>query len=455
MMLSQRSGRRYTLLDIEATHPIPQIQISPRISGSAILVRYKGRPVHFWMEKWQRRDLLTTQELERIIWEKSGIELLKACIRDELRPRPVKVVHLPSITIAVCTRNRTELLARCLRSLKAMEPVVFGTSVSLKILVVDNAPSSEDTGTLVAACPGVRYIQEPRPGLDFARNRALEEARGDLLAYIDDDVAVDSGWLRGLMEAWIEYPDSAAFTGQVLPHELTTDAQIIFEERGGFRRGFDTIRYAQELDGHPAYPCSAGIFGTGANMVFQTNILKRLNGFDEALDTGPPLAAGGDHDIFYRLIRAGCSIVYHPDCLVFHGHRRDLKSLLRQYWSWGLGVMAVVDKWGRTDPSQRPKLRYLKRVWFRAHFGELISSLLGQTPIPFYMVAAEIAGAVIGLMGEYPRSVRRVQQIRRQFPSKLEAESFKLKATTNEEPGTRNQLLTRLISDRGRSFIST
>ncbi len=414
MILSKRPGRTYALFDIEVTQPLPSVPVSRHVSGVGVLVRRRGRPVHFWMEELRKNNVFTARELGLRIREKSSVRLLQTCIRDELK-LPVRCTRLPSLTVAVCTRDRPEQLARCLKSLLDIEPSAFGLPVSREILVIDNAPSTRDTRDLASSLPGIRYILEPRPGLDFARNRALKEARGDLLAFIDDDVVVDTGWLTGLMEAWIEHPDAAGFTGQVLPYELATEAQIIFEQRGGFRRGFDTIRYGQTLDGHPAYPCSAGIFGTGANMAFQRRILNILNGFDEALDTGPPLPAAGDQDIFYRLIRRGYSIVYKPGFLVFHEHRRELKALLRQYWSWGLGVMALVDKCCQTDPAQGPKLRYLIRTWFSSRLSELTSSLLGAAHVPFYMVLAEMAGGMVGLMGEYSRSVRRVERIQSQF----------------------------------------
>lgn len=414
MILSKRPGTRYALFDIEVTHPLPEIDLLRHVAGIAVLVRCKGRPVHFWMEALPKDSVFTTRELGQRISEKSGVSLLKACVRDELTP-PVKCARLPSLTVAICTRDHPGQLVRCLKSLQAIEPSAFGAPISLEILVIDNAPSIRDTRDLAFSLPGVRYFLEPRPGLDFARNRALKEARGDLLAFVDDDVVVDTGWLTGLMEAWIEYPDAAGFTGQVLPYELTTEAQIIFEQRGGFRRGFDTIRYGETLPGHPTYPCSAGVFGTGANMAFRRDILEKLDGFDEALDTGPPLPAAGDHDIFYRLIRGGYSIVYKPGFFVFHEHRRELKALLRQYWSWGLGVMALVCKCYQTDPTQRPKLRNLVWCWFRSHLKELASSLLGRSQPPFYMVLAEMAGGIVGLMGEYSRSVRRVERIRKRF----------------------------------------
>ncbi len=414
-MFSRNSNDRYALLDIEITDPLPKTHIPENVSGIAVLVRRKGRPIHFWMASLNRGHRITRWELARKISRKSGTRILKASIREELMPC-VSIKHLPSLTVAICTRDRPAQLARCLKSLQTLNLSSFEDPVSLDILVVDNAPTTNATQRLASAAPHLRYVIEPRPGLDFARNRAIKEAQGELLAFIDDDVVVDSGWLAGLAAAWMEYPDAAGFTGQVLPYELATKAQVIFEKRGGFRRGFDTICFGRTLEGHPAYPMSAGIFGTGANMAFQTHILKRLNGFDEALDTGPPLPAAGDHDIFYRLIQNGYAIVYQPEFLVFHQHRRDLIALLRQYWSWGMGVMALADKWRQTEPASRSKLRYLIRTWFASRFSELFSSLLRKTQVPLYMLLAETAGGIFGLTGAYSRSMKRIERIRKQFP---------------------------------------
>jgi GT2 family glycosyltransferase len=241
-----------------------------------------------------------------------------------------------------------------------LETLKYEATVPVEILVVDNAPSDMRTRKLIASLPDIRYVCEPKPGLNFARNQALREATGELLAFLDDDVTIDHGWLAGLLEAWAENPDAAAFTGLVLPYELVTEAQIIFEQRGGFRRGFEKIRYGQSLPGNPLYPCGAGIFGAGANMAFHRDILIDLGGFDEALDTGTHIPGGGDLDIFYRIIRAGYPLVYEPQFLVFHQHRREIEALRRQYRrSWGLGFMAFVTKCYRTDPLQRPKLRRL------------------------------------------------------------------------------------------------
>jgi GT2 family glycosyltransferase len=231
---------------------------------------------------------------------------------------------------------------------------------------------------------------------------------------LDDDVVVDRQWLNGLKEAWVENPDAGAFTGLVLPYELETDAQILFEQRGGFRRGFDKIRYGQTLPHNPCYPCGAGIFGAGCNMAFQRHLLLELGGFDEALDTGKPLPGGGDLDIFYRVIRAGYPLVYEPQYLIYHQHRRELSQLQHQYWTWGLGFMSFVIKSFQVDPSQRAKLLQLIAWWLKNQLWQLQQSLTGQHVLSPAMVLAEFWGGIIGMFGEYARSQKRVAAIRRQ-----------------------------------------
>ena len=84
-----------------------------------------------------------------------------------------------------------------------------------------------------------RYVREARPGLDWARNRAIAEAAGEMIAFTDDDVEVDPGWIRALVAAFAARSRRvAAVTGLVVPAELDTEAQVLFERYRGFGRGF-------------------------------------------------------------------------------------------------------------------------------------------------------------------------------------------------------------------------
>ena len=417
----------YPIFEVEVTQPLPTLSISERDTGMAVLLRRKGRPIGFWMEARPEGRTLSPAALAQRIREKAGAKLLGESMREELASPAIKPAkhkrtkqeRLPSLTVAICTKDRPTLLARCLKSLQALPQEVQDISVSLEILVVDNTPSDKQTQKLVASLPEVRYAREPKPGLDFARNRALQEATGELLAFLDDDVVIDRDWLSGLWEAWSENPDAAAFTGPVLPYELDTEAQIMFERQGGFHegpgKGFKKERYGQSRSDISFYPHKADRFGAGANMAFRRDILQQIGGFDEALDTGAPLPGGGDLDIFYRVIRAGYPLVYEPRYLVFHQHRRDVEALRRQYRSWGLGFMAFVVKSYQTDPPQRSKLRRLVLWWFKYQLRQLLKSLAGRHMLPPGMIIAELKGGIAGLLGGYYRSSKRIEQIRRQF----------------------------------------
>lgn len=406
----------YTITEIEVTQPLHTLVVPESDTGVALILRRKDRPIGFLMKALPEKSVLTPEDLAQLISREVGTKLLQESIREELVP-PANPAQLPSLTVAICTKDRTENLARCLKSLLKLQTPASEDSLRFEILVVDNDPSDERTKELVTSLPEVQYIREPKPGLDFARNRAMQEATGKLLAFIDDDVVVDCKWLDGLMEAWAENPDAGAFTGQVLPYELATKAQILFERRGGFRRGFEKIRYGHTMPGDSLalYPCATGIFGVGCNMAFCREILLKIGGFDEALDTGSPLPGGGDHDIFYRVIRAGYPLVYEPQYLVFHQHRREYKKLRHQYWTWGLSLMAFVIKSYQSEPTQCCRWRRLMGWWFKDQLRQFLKSLVGRHALPPDLVLAELWGGVIGLLGEYSRSLKRSEQIRRQY----------------------------------------
>jgi glycosyltransferase involved in cell wall biosynthesis len=403
------------IADIEATEPLPEIWLAPDEDGLALLVRVRDRPTFFTMHTCLPGARLDSNELGRIIAATGASELLRESLRRELTTAP-SLRPLERLTVAVCTRSRPRSLRACLTSLVALQPEDRADPRAFELLVVDNAPPDNETRDLVRDFGDVRYVCEPRPGLDFARNRALREATGRWLAFVDDDAVVDRGWRNGLEEAISEQPDAVVVTGLVLPLELRTRAQIVFELRGGFRRGFRKLRYhGRRLPGNRLYPLGAGIFGAGCNMAMQREPVIELGGFDEALDTGPPLPGGGDLDLFYRVARAGKPLVYEPRMLVFHRHRRGLAELRGQYRSWGEGFMAFVSKTRKAEPDERQKARAMVAWWFAHQLRELRASVAADTPQAPDLVLAELLGGVRGLTGSYRRSQVRSLQIREKY----------------------------------------
>jgi GT2 family glycosyltransferase len=258
---------------------------------------------------------------------------------------PNGVVADDLVSVVVCTRNRADQLGACLDRLRGL------TYPHLEILVVDNAPTDDSTRDVVAAVaaadPRFRYVAEPRPGLSRARNTGLTEARGRYLAYTDDDVAVDAGWVEGLLKGFGTAADVGCVTGLVATAEIAGAAEQYFDARAAsWSTRCEPQRF--DLDGSAPddalYPYSPGIFGTGANLAFDRAFLVELGGFDEALGAGTRTRGGEDLDIFVRVLRAGRALVYEPAALVWHHHRADREALLNQMFGYGTGLAAFVTK---------------------------------------------------------------------------------------------------------------
>jgi len=241
----------------------------------------------------------------------------------------------PSVSVVVCTRERPGRLKRCLASLQDLNPVPG------EILVVDNAPTSEATRRIVAQFPGIHYIREPRPGLDVARNRGICKTGGEIVAFTDDDATVHPDWVSRIRQGF-EDPDVMAVTGLVLPGQLETEAQYLFETHWGFGRG-----YVQRVFGTAYFERSRsrGVpsweIGAGANMAFRRGVFNEVGLFDERLDVG---AAGcsGDSEIWYRILARGWKCLYQPTAVVYHDHRRDMGDLHHQIYSYMRGHVAAL-----------------------------------------------------------------------------------------------------------------
>jgi GT2 family glycosyltransferase len=395
----------YLLTDVDVADELPRIELTPEQDGVGIVVRWQRRPIGFVLHGVPGGRVLESADVARLL---DGVTDATAGENGRPAAHPGEP---PSMTAAVCTHGRPEKLARCLSSLVTLASSPAAARVRLEILVVDNAPTDARSREIVARAPNVRYVVAPVLGLDFARNCALREARGDFVAFFDDDVTVDPGWLDGFVEALAAHPDAAAVTGPVLPFELATRAQILFEEYGGFGHRFRKRRHDAESTDDPLFPCSPGQIGAGCNMAVRRATVQELGGFDEMLDTGAPLPGGGDLDVFYRLLRAGHPIVTEPQCLVFHQHRRSYAELRHQMWTWGLGFMAFVTKSYRTDPEQRGKFRRFLVWWFGRRVSHVAFCITGHARRPVGLALAQLAGGIVGLFGEYSRSERRVRRL--------------------------------------------
>ncbi|HEY2771492.1 MAG TPA: glycosyltransferase family 2 protein [Solirubrobacteraceae bacterium] len=269
------------------------------------------------------------------------------------RERDAFLERAPAITVLIPSRERPERLRRCVESILACSYPGECSSV----LVVDNNPETSRTRELVeelaAATGRVRYAREDAPGSASARNRGLQLVDTELVAMTDDDVIVDRHWLTEVARAFDAYPSAGAVSGLLFPAELESEAQVWFEQYGGFGRGYH--RRVFDLDRNrppdePLYPWNAGLFGTGNNFSFRTEALKGIGGFDPALGNGTPALGGVDSEVLLRTILSGYQIVYEPNAIAHHAHRPDYDGLRRQVYGYGTGLVAYYLKTILAEP---------------------------------------------------------------------------------------------------------
>jgi GT2 family glycosyltransferase len=214
------------------------------------------------------------------------------------------------LTAIIPTRDRPGLLADTLRGLHDQD--LPGSS--MEVLVVDDG-SSTDLAAVVAALPGTarvstRVVHQAPAGLNAARNRGAVEARGAILAYLDDDVLVEPGWARGVLDAFAA-SGADAVAGRIL---LKLDGEPPRWLSPRLRR------YLSELDlGDAPRALAAEEDVYGANCAITRATFDRMGGFGDALDReGTSLRSNGDVEMFRRLRANGGQIAYAPQAVVEH-----------------------------------------------------------------------------------------------------------------------------------------
>lgn len=415
------------VIDIELSRGIAPLEGFDEYDSLLGLVRLHGVPVGYVRAEFER-GRLSASALSKAICLQNHRAIIRHLLADGLSvPRTDKLCledllntshptfsrRQPLVTVAVCSRDRAADLARCLDSISRLD------YPALDLLVVDNAPSSDQTERLVRdSYPWVRYAQEVRPGLNWARNRAIAEARGEIIAYTDDDVIVDAGWVKALVNVFTESPDVTAVTGLVVPYELETEAQVLFEQYGGFGRGFQRkwYRVGKAIGERAAVEhAGAGMFGTGANMAYRRDVFERIGYFDPALDVGTATNGGGDLEMFFRVLKEGYTLVYEPEAVVRHRHRRSYDQLRTQMTNNGIGLYSYFVRSGLAYSDERFALIRFGLMWlWRWSICRLLGSFAGSSDFPRDLILAELRGSLIGL-GRYRTARRAAAEIARNF----------------------------------------
>jgi glycosyltransferase involved in cell wall biosynthesis len=374
------------VVDLDLARGVGEIAC-PGYDRVIVFARYGSRPLGHVVFEDVVGGLVDEARLRERLYVRLGLRLAKGMLAVGAA-LPRDGVAAPPISVVVCTRDRAELLADCLAHLQALDYPHY------EVVVVDNASATGATAEVAARHP-VRYVREERPGLNWARNRGVAEARHDIVAFTDDDARADSAWLTAVARGFAD-PQVGCVTGLIAPAELETRAQILFDwAYGGMGKG-------TRARTHRAARMSAreriAVFrlGVGTNMAFRRAALERAGPFDTALDVGTPSCGGGDLDMMHRIVGAGFDVRYEPGALVWHRHRRELSALRKQLESDGRAFGVYLIKLWRTRSVERRAIwSFVARQWAPWLVGRVLRGLVGREQLPLALLWANLRGALL------------------------------------------------------------
>ncbi len=349
--------RRAALLILDVESPLDRIVDDGQYLDLWVVACRDNVPLFLRVVDLTRGAEYVTHELESIVRE--AREYPRTPVRS------VDEIELPLISVVIPTSGERLLeLDACLKSLADQEYAQF------EVIVADNRrhiPSPDPLVELVKKWPLTRLVYEQIPGAAAARNRGVANAKGDVVAFTDDDAVVGPRWLRSFGIEFALDPNLDVATGLILPAELDTPAQLWFEYYyGGFagQRSFKCVTLSSRhrrssrfdvRDVNNQLEKTAAIYGVGAfgasvNMAVRTSSFRALGGFNVALGTGTLSRGGEDLGLLMRTLWSGGRIRYQPNAYVLHRHRPEFEALLHQMDGYGLGYTAALTSLVVEDP---------------------------------------------------------------------------------------------------------
>lgn len=250
-------------------------------------------------------------------------------------------------SVVICTHNRVKYLRDAIQSVCDQE----FASQDFEILVVDNASTDDTQRVILTFCesyPFVRYLAEPKVGLSHARNRGWQEAKGEYIAYLDDDAKASSHWLSAAHQVIREHSPEALGG----PHRAFFDQP----KPAWFKESYGS-RFPAEKPG----PLERG-FLIGNNFFVRRDVFTQVGGFDPRFGmTGNTIAYAEEVHLQHRIRDhiPGAVIYYDPEILIYHLVRLEKHTL-----------------WWRLSSSFASS-----RDYYRSHAGEdaHLSTILGNT----------------------------------------------------------------------------
>ena len=265
------------------------------------------------------------------------------------------------VSVIVCTYKNPTLLQECLQSLVNQE----FPAADYEILVIDN--NSQDSTPKVVDdfsgdYPNIKYFFEANQGLSYARNRGIQEAKGEIVAFTDDDAIIEKQWVSSLYHAFSTSDDIWAVGGKTLPlwrterPEWIDDILLISLSIREYGEQARDLVWPERL--------------IGVNCSFRKEIFSEIGYFDPSLGRkGDVLFDQEDIEIQKSIFNRGKRIFYTPQAVVWHiitGERTTPQYFMKRTYGT-FRTFSLLD-------SRQSKVVYLRQVL--DHFFKLPGSYL-------------------------------------------------------------------------------
>lgn len=224
----------------------------------------------------------------------------------------------PTFSVVVPTYNRPQALFRCLTALSAIEY----PRDAYEVIVVDDG-SDEPLDAVVKGVSGLDVVlhRQANAGCATARNEGAARARGEYLAFTDDDCAPQPDWLTRIAARFEEAPD--VFLGGHVVNALTENSFATASQ--------SMVDYLYE---YYDVVSDEMAFFTSNNIAVARASFEAIGGFDRTV----PRPAAEDREICDRWKRGGGTLVYAPEAVVYHYHDLTLRRFWRQHFNYGRGA---------------------------------------------------------------------------------------------------------------------
>lgn len=285
-------------------------------SQAALELETAGMTVFSWSDRWwnggaEVRDWdfgLTDREAS----EKPALAALAELRLPDCVPEPL-------VSVIVCTRDGEDRIASCLRAIENLRGGGFET------IVVDDGSLDETADRVEKDFPQVRLLRLAPGGLSAARNAGAKAARGEILAFTDDDCEPDEEWISRLRPIFKEGKFAAAGGPNLPPKPRGWEEAVICAAPGAPSHVMLDDVEAEHLP--------------GCNLAVTKAAFDAIGGFDPQFRT-----AGDDVDFCWRLREAGLRLGFVPGAFVWHRRRPTINAFLRQQLGYGRAEKLLMAK---------------------------------------------------------------------------------------------------------------